>query len=127
MALICRATRGTCRRTSSLHSRLSLSTYVSKMRYLFDLEDNHACRQALNSGTFYLFHSLTPLLLKSGNGFVPPLFILSEVERLLGKFAQNPQRIEDLVLTGCSDQQEAQLLILFCSILFRYLSPLFRL
>uniref|UniRef100_A0A6I8NQY2 Nudix hydrolase 13 n=1 Tax=Ornithorhynchus anatinus TaxID=9258 RepID=A0A6I8NQY2_ORNAN len=109
MALICRATRAACGRTSSPHSRLLLSTYVSKMRYLFDLkEDDRACRQALNSGTFYLFHSLTPLLLKSGNRFVPPPFTLSELERLLGKFAQDPQRIEDSVLIGCSDQQEAQ-------------------
>ncbi|XP_074088912.1 NAD(P)H pyrophosphatase NUDT13, mitochondrial isoform X2 [Macrotis lagotis] len=82
------------------------STYVSKMRYLFELkEDDDVCRKAQKSGMFYLFHSLAPLLQKSGI-LAPPLRI-SELERILGKFGQDTKKIEHSVLIGCSDQLEA--------------------
>ncbi|XP_044518752.1 NAD(P)H pyrophosphatase NUDT13, mitochondrial isoform X2 [Gracilinanus agilis] len=85
-----------------------LSTYVTKMRYLFELkEDDEACRKAQSSGRFYLFHSLAPLLQKSGNRYRVLPFRASELERILAKFGQGTQKIEHSVLIGCSDQHEA--------------------
>ncbi|XP_057237095.1 NAD(P)H pyrophosphatase NUDT13, mitochondrial isoform X2 [Malurus melanocephalus] len=60
------------RRVSSLVCRLH-STYVRKMRYLNELkEDDSLCRQALTSGTFYLFHNLSPFLQKVGKKYLVP-------------------------------------------------------
>ncbi|XP_007478428.1 NAD(P)H pyrophosphatase NUDT13, mitochondrial [Monodelphis domestica] len=85
-----------------------LSTYVTKMRYLFELkEDDEICRKAQSSGRFYLFHSLAPLLQKSGNRYQVLPFRASELERILAKFGQDAQKIEHSVLIGCSDQHEA--------------------
>ncbi|XP_051838127.1 NAD(P)H pyrophosphatase NUDT13, mitochondrial [Antechinus flavipes] len=85
-----------------------LSTYVAKMRYLFELkEDDDICRKAQSSGMFYLFHSLAPLLQKSGDRYLVPPFGASDLERFLGKFGQDAQKIEQSVLIGCSDQLEA--------------------
>ncbi|XP_027712924.1 nucleoside diphosphate-linked moiety X motif 13 isoform X2 [Vombatus ursinus] len=85
-----------------------VSTYVTKMRYLFELkEDDDVCRKAQSSGMFYLFHSLAPLLQMSGNRYLAPPFRASELERLLSKFGQDAQMIEHSVLIGCSDQREA--------------------
>nr|XP_019601435.1 PREDICTED: nucleoside diphosphate-linked moiety X motif 13 isoform X1 [Rhinolophus sinicus] len=96
-----------CRRKPFWCYRL-LSTYVTKTRYLFELkEDNDACKKAQQTGAFYLFHGLAPLLQKSEHQYLAPKYNLSELERLLGKFGQDAQRIEDSVLIGCSEQQEA--------------------
>ncbi|XP_027624713.1 nucleoside diphosphate-linked moiety X motif 13 isoform X2 [Tupaia chinensis] len=96
-----------CRRKSSWCYRL-LSTYVTKTRYLFELkEDDDACKKAQQTGTFYLFHSLAPLLQTSTNQYLAPRHSLSELERLLSKFGQDSQRLEDSVLIGCSEQHEA--------------------
>ncbi|XP_043845872.1 NAD(P)H pyrophosphatase NUDT13, mitochondrial [Dromiciops gliroides] len=85
-----------------------VSTYVTKMRYLFELkEDDNECRKAQSSGMFYLFHSLAPLLQKSGNRYLAPPFRASELERIMGKFGQDAQKIDHSVLIGCSDQHEA--------------------
>uniref|UniRef100_A0A8D2KHX1 NAD(P)H pyrophosphatase NUDT13, mitochondrial n=1 Tax=Urocitellus parryii TaxID=9999 RepID=A0A8D2KHX1_UROPR len=85
-----------------------LSTYVTKSRYLFELkEDDDTCRKAQQTGAFYLFHSLAPLLQPSGHQHLVPRLNLLELERLLGKFGQDAQRIEDSVLIGCSEQHEA--------------------
>ncbi|KAM6090704.1 NAD(P)H pyrophosphatase NUDT13, mitochondrial isoform 2-T5 [Theristicus caerulescens] len=60
------------RRASSLFCRLH-STYVRKMRYLNELkEDDSLCRQAQTSGTFYLFHNLSPFLQKVGKKYLVP-------------------------------------------------------
>ncbi|XP_074448294.1 NAD(P)H pyrophosphatase NUDT13, mitochondrial isoform X3 [Larus michahellis] len=60
------------RRASSLACRLH-STYVRKMRYLNELkEDDSLCRQAQTSGTFYLFHNLSPFLQKAGKKYLVP-------------------------------------------------------
>ncbi|GAB1298797.1 NAD(P)H pyrophosphatase NUDT13, mitochondrial [Apodemus speciosus] len=105
--------------------------------YLFELkEDDEACRKAQQTGAFYLFHDLDPLLQASGHRYlVPrlsravtilirtsttssgfnlssrgenrPAIIELRLEGLLGKFGQDSQRIEDSVLIGCSNQQEA--------------------
>ncbi|XP_045437694.1 NAD(P)H pyrophosphatase NUDT13, mitochondrial isoform X2 [Pipistrellus kuhlii] len=96
-----------CRRKSFWCYRL-LSTYVTKTRYLFELkEDDDACRKAHQTGAFYLFHNLAPLLQPSEHQHLPPQLCLLELEKLLGKFGQDTQRIEDSVLIGCSEQQEA--------------------
>ncbi|XP_026360234.1 NAD(P)H pyrophosphatase NUDT13, mitochondrial isoform X1 [Ursus arctos] len=96
-----------CRRKSFWCFRL-LSTYVTKTRYLFELkEDDDACKKAQQTGAFYLFHSLAPLLQKSGHQYQAPRHSLLELERLLAKFGQDTQRIEDSVLIGCSEQHEA--------------------
>lgn len=96
-----------CRRKSFWCYRL-LSTYVTKTRYLFELkEDDDACRKAQQTGAFFLFHNLAPLLQPSEHQHLPPRLRLSELEKLLDKFGQDTQRIEDSVLIGCSEQQEA--------------------
>uniref|UniRef100_A0A2K6TB34 Nudix hydrolase 13 n=1 Tax=Saimiri boliviensis boliviensis TaxID=39432 RepID=A0A2K6TB34_SAIBB len=85
-----------------------LSTYVTKTRYLFELkEDDDACKKAQQTGAFYLFHGLAPLLQTSAHQYAAPQHSLLELERLLGKFGQDAQRIEDSVLIGCSEQQKA--------------------
>ncbi|XP_016079511.1 PREDICTED: nucleoside diphosphate-linked moiety X motif 13 [Miniopterus natalensis] len=96
-----------CRRKSFWCYRL-LSTYVTKTRYLFELkEDDDACKKAQQTGAFYLFHNLAPLLQKSEHRYLPPQHSLLELEKLLGKFGQDTQRVEDSVLIGCSERQEA--------------------
>ncbi|XP_017518664.3 NAD(P)H pyrophosphatase NUDT13, mitochondrial isoform X1 [Manis javanica] len=96
-----------CWRKSFLCYRL-MSTYVTKTRYLFELkEDDDACKKAHQTGAFYLFHSLAPLLQKSDHQYLAPQHSLLELEGLLGKFGQDTQRIEDSVLIGCSEQHEA--------------------
>lgn len=59
------------------------STYVRKMRYLNELkEDDSLCRQAQTSGTFYLFHNLSPFLQKVGEKyFVPQLSAAGALEK----------------------------------------------
>ncbi|XP_045425136.1 NAD(P)H pyrophosphatase NUDT13, mitochondrial isoform X5 [Lemur catta] len=96
-----------CRRKSFWCYRL-LSTYVTKTRYLFELkEDDDACKQAQQTGAFYLFHTLAPLLQTSAHRYLAPRHSLLELKGLLGKFGQDAQRIEDSVLIGCSEQHEA--------------------
>ncbi|XP_040591886.1 NAD(P)H pyrophosphatase NUDT13, mitochondrial isoform X1 [Mesocricetus auratus] len=76
--------------------------------YLFELkEDDEACRKAQQTGVFYLFHDLAPLLQASGHRYLVPRLSRAELEGLLGKFGQDSQRIEDSVLIGCANQQEA--------------------
>ncbi|XP_004383296.1 NAD(P)H pyrophosphatase NUDT13, mitochondrial [Trichechus manatus latirostris] len=98
-----------CRRKSFWYYRL-LSTYVNNARYIFELkEDDDACKKAQRTGAFYLFHSLAPLIQKSEHHhqYLAPRYSLLELERLLDKFGQDTQKIEDSVLIGCSEQQEA--------------------
>ncbi|XP_069913952.1 NAD(P)H pyrophosphatase NUDT13, mitochondrial isoform X5 [Oryctolagus cuniculus] len=98
---------GAAWRSKSGYFRL-LSTYVTKTRYLFELkEDDNACKKAQQTGTFYLFHHLAPLLQISERHYVAPRVSLLELEKLLEKCGQDTQRIEDSVLIGCSEQQEA--------------------
>ncbi|NWS41880.1 NUD13 protein, partial [Probosciger aterrimus] len=91
------------RRASSLICRLH-STYVRKMRYLNELkEDDSLCRQAQTSGTFYLFHNLSPFLQKVGEKYFVPQLSAAEMKRILEKFKETEQWIEKSVLIGCSD------------------------
>ncbi|KAM4670095.1 NAD(P)H pyrophosphatase NUDT13, mitochondrial [Amazona ochrocephala] len=92
------------RRVSSLICRLH-STYVRKMRYLNELkEDDSLCRQAQTSGTFYLFHNLSPFLQKVGEKYFVPQLSAAEIKRILEKFKETEQWIEMSVLIGCSDE-----------------------
>ncbi|NXA28810.1 NUD13 protein, partial [Ibidorhyncha struthersii] len=92
------------RRASSLVCRLH-STYVRKMRYLNELkEDDSLCRQAQTSGTFYLFHNLSPFLQKAGKKYLVPQLGAAEMKRILEKFKETEQWIEKSVLIGCSDE-----------------------
>lgn len=60
--------------------------YFPKYRYLFELkEDDDACRKAHQTGAFYLFHNLAPLLQPSEHQHLPPKL------RLLGKPGVSPQ------------------------------------
>ncbi|CAN0234738.1 unnamed protein product [Bubo scandiacus] len=93
-----------CRRASSLICRFH-STYVQKMRYLNDLkEDDSLCRQAQTSGTFYLFHNLSPFLQEVGKQYLVPQVSAAEMKRILEKFKEAEQWIEKSVLIGCSDE-----------------------
>ncbi|XP_009696577.1 PREDICTED: nucleoside diphosphate-linked moiety X motif 13 [Cariama cristata] len=92
------------RRASSLVCRL-YSTYVRKMRYLNELkEDDSLCRQAQTSGTFYLFHNLSPFLQNVGKKYLVPQLSAAEMKRILEKFKETEQWIEKSVLIGCSDE-----------------------
>ncbi|KAF1477152.1 Nucleoside diphosphate-linked moiety X motif 13, partial [Pygoscelis antarcticus] len=92
------------RRASSLFCRLH-STYVRKMRYLNELkEDDSLCRQAQTSGTFYLFHNLSPFLQKVGKKYLVPQLSAAEMKRILEKFKETEQWIEKSVLISCSDE-----------------------
>ncbi|XP_060238040.1 NAD(P)H pyrophosphatase NUDT13, mitochondrial isoform X3 [Meriones unguiculatus] len=69
MSLYC----GTFFRRKSFWCYRLLSTYVTKTRYLFELkEDDEACRRAQQTGAFYLFHDLDPLLQASGHRYLAP-------------------------------------------------------
>ncbi|NXN44509.1 NUD13 protein, partial [Rhinoptilus africanus] len=92
------------RRASALACRLH-STYVRKIRYLNELkEDDSLCRQAQTSGTFYLFHNLSPFLQKAGKKYLVPQLGAAEMKRILEKFKETEQWIEKSVLIGCSDE-----------------------
>ncbi|NXO76154.1 NUD13 protein, partial [Sitta europaea] len=93
------------RRVSSLICRRFHSTYVRKMRYLNQLkEDDSLCRQARTSGTFYLFHNLSPFLQKVGKKYLVPQLSAAEMRRILEQFPEAEQWIEKSVLVGCSDE-----------------------
>ncbi|XP_008943172.1 PREDICTED: nucleoside diphosphate-linked moiety X motif 13 [Merops nubicus] len=101
MAAVCQAVY---RRASSLVCRFH-STYVRKMRYLNELkEDDNLCRHAQTSGTFYLFHNLSPFLQKVGKKYLVPQLSAAEMTRILEKFRETEQWIEKSVLIGCSDE-----------------------
>ncbi|XP_042673646.1 NAD(P)H pyrophosphatase NUDT13, mitochondrial isoform X4 [Centrocercus urophasianus] len=61
----------------------SHSTYIRKMRYLSKLkEDDILCRQAQTSGTFCIFHNLSPFLQKVGKKYlIPQLSAAGALER----------------------------------------------
>uniref|UniRef100_A0A8D0GDF2 NAD(+) diphosphatase n=1 Tax=Sphenodon punctatus TaxID=8508 RepID=A0A8D0GDF2_SPHPU len=70
---------------------------------MFELKENDdICRQAQNSGTFYLFHNFSPFLQKIRGKYLVPQINATEIKKILEKFRQNEQRIEDSVLIGCS-------------------------
>ncbi|NWQ96422.1 NUD13 protein, partial [Burhinus bistriatus] len=83
----------------------SSSQFLSHCRYLNELkEDDSLCRQAQTSGTFYLFHNLSPFLQKVGKKYLVPQLGAAEMKRILEKFKETEQWIEKSVLIGCSDE-----------------------
>ncbi|XP_040293872.1 NAD(P)H pyrophosphatase NUDT13, mitochondrial [Bufo bufo] len=80
------------------------SSYVKQARFLFDLKENDdTCRQALKSGSFYLFHNLSPLIRKSGNTFYIPAVSSPDLLQVLGSCGKDKFSLEDSVLLGCSE------------------------
>ncbi|KAM8924058.1 NAD(P)H pyrophosphatase NUDT13, mitochondrial [Pelodytes ibericus] len=85
------------------------SSYVERTRYLFNLKENDdVCRQALKSGSFYLFHNLLPLLRKSGNRYCVPLIDARELHKILSNYGMDEQKVEDSVLVSCSSSHVAE-------------------
>ncbi|XP_069741615.1 NAD(P)H pyrophosphatase NUDT13, mitochondrial isoform X3 [Narcine bancroftii] len=81
-----------------------ISNYVTRIRHLCDLkEDDEACRNALSSGTFLLFHGLSPLLQKIENKYITPSVSASELSGILKMLGQAEKRMEESVLIGCSE------------------------
>ncbi|KAF7247273.1 Nucleoside diphosphate-linked moiety X motif 13 [Varanus komodoensis] len=93
------------RRTSSLYDRFH-STYVKRMRYMFQLkEDDNACREAYNSGDFFLFHNFCPFVQQKGKTFwTPKINTAGKIKRLFGKYRESEERIEDSIVIGCSEE-----------------------
>ncbi|XP_032087358.1 nucleoside diphosphate-linked moiety X motif 13 [Thamnophis elegans] len=92
------------RRTSTLCCRI-YSTYVRRMRYTFKLkEDDDACRQAYNSGSFFLFYNFSPFVQRQGKALLAPKLKTGEIKRLLLKFRKSEKMIEESMLVGCSEQ-----------------------
>ncbi|XP_077206552.1 NAD(P)H pyrophosphatase NUDT13, mitochondrial isoform X1 [Paroedura picta] len=81
------------------------STYIRRMRYLSELkEDDDACRRVYNSGSFFLFHNLSPFLQQRGKTLLAPKLNAPDMKRILMKHSQSERRIEDSVLVGCSEE-----------------------
>ncbi|KAM4031178.1 NAD(P)H pyrophosphatase NUDT13, mitochondrial [Anomaloglossus baeobatrachus] len=87
------------------------SSYVKQTRFLFELKENDdSCRLALNSGTYYLFHNLSPLVRTSGSRFYAPAVSCPDLLKTLSTCEKGKDRLnlEDSVLISCSDSSSAQ-------------------
>ncbi|XP_018426911.1 PREDICTED: nucleoside diphosphate-linked moiety X motif 13 [Nanorana parkeri] len=94
--------------TRSLYVRWC-SSYIKQTRFLFELKENDdICRQALKSGSFYLFHKLSPLVRKSDSSYCVPLISSSELLNTLSQHGKCKLTLEDSVLVGCSDSCTAE-------------------
>ncbi|XP_051897579.1 NAD(P)H pyrophosphatase NUDT13, mitochondrial-like isoform X3 [Pristis pectinata] len=80
-----------------------VSNYVSRIRHLCDLKEDEACRKALSSGTFLLFHGLSPLLQRIENKYTAPFVTASELNGILKKLGQTEKCLEESVLIGCTE------------------------
>uniref|UniRef100_A0A8C3KG32 Uncharacterized protein n=1 Tax=Calidris pygmaea TaxID=425635 RepID=A0A8C3KG32_9CHAR len=79
--------------------------FTSSGGYLNELkEDDSLCRQAQASGTFYLFHNLSPFLQKVGKKYLVPQLGAAEMKKILETSKETEQWIEKSVLIGCSDE-----------------------
>ncbi|XP_042314916.1 NAD(P)H pyrophosphatase NUDT13, mitochondrial isoform X2 [Sceloporus undulatus] len=75
------------------------------LRYLFELKENdNACRQAYNSGSFFLFYNCSPFLRRKEKKFWAPKINAAEIKEILVEFRQDEQRIEESMLVGCSEE-----------------------
>ncbi|XP_075072670.1 NAD(P)H pyrophosphatase NUDT13, mitochondrial [Mixophyes fleayi] len=80
------------------------SSYVKQTRFLFELKENDdACRQALQSGSFYLFHKLSPLVRKSSSCYYSPAINHTDLLKILSNYGEDKLNLEDSVLVGCSN------------------------
>ncbi|KAM5140820.1 NAD(P)H pyrophosphatase NUDT13, mitochondrial [Mantella aurantiaca] len=85
------------------------SSYMRQTRFLFELKENDdICRQALKTGSFYVFHNLSPLLRKSDSSYYVPVITCAELLKTLGKHGRDKSTLEDSVLVGCSDSFTAE-------------------
>ncbi|XP_067876571.1 nucleoside diphosphate-linked moiety X motif 13 isoform X1 [Heterodontus francisci] len=90
-------------------SRRLVSNYVSRMRHLYELkEDDEACRKALSSGAFLLFHGFSPLLQKAENKYTATFVTASDLNGILQKLDQKEKYLEESVLIGCSENHVPQ-------------------
>ncbi|XP_015283627.1 PREDICTED: nucleoside diphosphate-linked moiety X motif 13 isoform X2 [Gekko japonicus] len=104
MVVVSVACRVGYRKVPSLCYRFC-STYIRRMRYLSELkEDDAACSQAYNSGSFFLFHNLSPFLQQKGKMFLAPKINAPEMKRILMKLSRSERQIEDSMLVGCSEE-----------------------
>ncbi|TRY87134.1 hypothetical protein DNTS_007681 [Danionella cerebrum] len=88
----------------------SCSGFVSRMRHLQRLkDDDEACREALKSGSFYLYHKLSPLLQKTSKGaFKVASLQTSELELILESVGKDKCFINESFLLGCTHNGEPQ-------------------
>ncbi|XP_029954032.1 nucleoside diphosphate-linked moiety X motif 13-like [Salarias fasciatus] len=86
------------------------SEYVSRMRHLNRLkEDDEACAAALQKGCVFLFHRLSPLLQQTGKAtFRPAALTCSDVQSALQRLGADQSLLDDSVLIGCSEHNQAQ-------------------
>ncbi|XP_073441924.1 NAD(P)H pyrophosphatase NUDT13, mitochondrial [Dendrobates tinctorius] len=85
------------------------SSYVKQTRFLYELKENDdSCRLAWNSGSFYLFHNLSPLVRTSGNRFYVPAYSCPDLLKTLSTYGKDRINLEDSVLIGCSDSSITQ-------------------
>ncbi|XP_053197624.1 nucleoside diphosphate-linked moiety X motif 13 isoform X1 [Scomber japonicus] len=93
-----------------LLSTRKCSTFVSRMRYVNRLkQDDDACSAALQTGRMFLFHRLNPLLQNTERGtFRPPTLTCSDVQSVLENLGADGSLLEESVLIGCSEQNQAQ-------------------
>ncbi|XP_069836617.1 NAD(P)H pyrophosphatase NUDT13, mitochondrial isoform X1 [Dendropsophus ebraccatus] len=85
------------------------SSYVKQARFLFELKENdETCRQALRSGSFYLFHNFSPLVRKSGSSFYAPAVTGPDLLQVLSSYGKDKINLEDSVLVSCTDSSIAQ-------------------
>ncbi|XP_071759091.1 NAD(P)H pyrophosphatase NUDT13, mitochondrial [Centroberyx gerrardi] len=86
------------------------SGFVSRMRYVNRLkQDDAACVAALQSGRFFLFHRLKPLLLRNQQGgFRPAELQSTDVQDVLQRLGEDRSMVKESVLIGCTEQNQAQ-------------------
>ncbi|XP_029933238.1 NAD(P)H pyrophosphatase NUDT13, mitochondrial [Myripristis murdjan] len=86
------------------------SGFVSRMRLVNQLkQDDAACAAALQTGSIFLFHRLNPLLQRIPNGtFRPATLHSTEVQAVLQRLGAEGSLLQDSVLIGCSEQNQAQ-------------------
>ncbi|XP_068455377.1 NAD(P)H pyrophosphatase NUDT13, mitochondrial isoform X2 [Clinocottus analis] len=94
---------------SSLSARCC-STFVSRMRLVARLQqDESACSAALQNAQLFLFHRLSPLLLRTQQGtFRPAALRTTDVQAMLERLGLDGTLLEESVLIGCSEQNQVQ-------------------
>uniref|UniRef100_A0A672FBB6 NADH pyrophosphatase-like N-terminal domain-containing protein n=1 Tax=Salarias fasciatus TaxID=181472 RepID=A0A672FBB6_SALFA len=84
---------------SVLHA--NFKTYSVSLFFFFFFEDDEACAAALQKGCVFLFHRLSPLLQQTGKATFRPA---SALQRL----GADQSLLDDSVLIGCSEHNQAQ-------------------
>ncbi|KAJ4919960.1 hypothetical protein JOQ06_000197 [Pogonophryne albipinna] len=92
-----------------LSSRCS-SSFVSRMRFLNGLKQNDdVCSAALQDAHMFLFHRLSPLLQRNHQGtFRTAELRTSDVQSLLENLGSDRTLLQEAVLIGCTEQNQAQ-------------------